>query len=149
MRARTYVTAALATIAITITGCSKSSTSNGATATVEGFVKAVQQHDTKAACSHYQPSVQAQCEKNLPKDSQVTGFKVGDSIVDGDRAIVVIEADKLCLGGTCLTNHDAHKDLPSKSGFDAAYKKVQSGSNTDPRVPCIKVNGTWYINPSS
>jgi hypothetical protein len=151
MRARTYMVVVLAVVAMGLGACSSSggdsSKDTGAEDTVANFVNGLEKHDTTVACASYQKNVRKQCVENLPKDATVEGFKVGNSMVDGNKALVVILADKLCLGGDCLTNHDPNKGLPSSTdGFAKAYKAAQKGGSTDPRVPLVKVGDTWYID---
>src|SRR3954454_21095493 len=127
MRARTYMVVVLAVVAMGLGACSSSggdsSKDTGPEDTVTNFVNGLEKHDTTVACASYQKNFRKECVKNLPKDSTVKGFKVGNSMVDGNKAIVVVVADKLCLADQCLTNHDPNKGLPSSTGgFAKAFK---------------------------
>lgn len=113
-------------------------------AAVMGLIRALASHDTTAACDYFVPAEQSACRgAQLPAGTGTV--TIGHTVVNGDRALVVVMSAKYCVGNQCLSNNDASKGLPSGSTtFDQAYQATQNNQN-DPTTPCQRVNGKWYV----
>ena len=113
-------------------------------AAVMGLTRALAAHDSAAACGYFVPSELSQCQNTqLPA---VTGtVKIGRTVINGDRALVVVMSSKFCIQNSCVSNNDPNKGLPGGSStFDQAYSETQN-SNNDPTTPCQLVDGKWYV----
>jgi hypothetical protein len=109
-----------------------------------GLIRALSAHDTAAACGYFVPSQQSQCS-GIQLPAATGTVKIGNTAVDGDRALVVVLSSKYCLQDTCLSNSDPNKGLPHGSvTFDQAYTATQNDNN-DPTTPCQRVDGKWYV----
>lgn len=112
-------------------------------AAVMGLTRSLAARDNAAACSYFVPSEQSVCQgTQLPA---VTGsVKIGRTVINGDRALVVVMSPKFCIQSSCVSNNDPNKGLPSGSTtFDQAYSATQN--NNDPTTPCQRINGKWYV----
>ena len=109
-----------------------------------GLIRALAAHDNAAACSYFEPSVQAQC-KGTQLPATTGTVEIGHTAIQGDRALVVVMSSRYCIQNQCVSNKDPSKGLPSGSTtFDQAYSATQN-SNNDPTTPCQRVNGKWYV----
>ena len=141
-------TAALASLALASCGSSGSSGTTPASghdspgAAVIGLTRALTTHDTAAVCGYFVPSEHSVCmSTQLPT---ATGtVRIGRTVINGDRALVVVMSSKYCIQNQCISNNDPGKGLPSGSTtFDQAYR---SQNNNAPITPCQRINGKWYV----
>lgn len=147
-----FLTALAAAGMLTVAACGSSGKSGSTpspghdspAAAVMGLIRGLQAHNSAAACSYFVPSQQSSC--NSAQLPGATGsVTIGRTVVNGDRALVVVLTSKFCVQGQCLSNNDPSKGLPSGSTtFDQAYTTTQS-SQSDPTTPCQRVNGKWYV----
>lgn len=132
--------------------CSNSASSGPGFATpaaaVTGFFDGLQQNNVQKACSYIAPVQQQTCAQELGQAGAVTmtGFALGDTYTDGDRALVTAIVTEICFGGTdCQQNSNRRGGLPSsKSDFDAAFANAEN-SSTDPANQCVEIDGKWYV----
>ena len=108
-------------------------------------------------CSYIDPSDQKTCQEGSQEvDIKLNGnFSIGNNVVQGEQALVAVTGN-LCLSESgdvttptteCEGNSDPNAGLPPKAGtFSQAYSTAVNSSNEDTTVPCIEVNGNWYVN---
>ena len=157
-----WILAAAALVVVGLAGCSggsgSTSGSSGGTNVVapghdtpqdaaDGLIQAELSGNQQQACAYFVPSVQASCRGQQP--SLPTGsVSVKSAVTSGDQALVAITG-KVCVTSTeCQTSTDPTIGMPTGSvTFAQAYQKALGGQSFTP-VPCIKVNGQWYVNNS-
>jgi hypothetical protein len=112
-----------------------------------------------AWCSYLDPSDQHTCQEGSQEvQIKLSGnFNIGNDVVQGDQALVAVTGS-LCISESgdvttptteCESNSDPSTGLPPKAGtFAQAYSTAVNSSNEDTTVPCIEVNGNWYVNAS-
>jgi hypothetical protein len=156
----TTSTAASTASATTSTGAGARSAAAGSAAAgsatpreaVAGFVQTELAGHWKQLCSYLPPGMRSACISGSTSISgKPTGkLTVGSAVVSGQRAMVPVTGH-ICLPGRsdCLGNTNPEAGLPTGSEtFTQAYDKaVAAGGGFSP-VPCIKVNGRWYVNGS-
>jgi hypothetical protein len=100
-------------------------------------------------CTFWMPAQQATC-KNMKPAAKPTGkVTVGGTVVSGDLALVGVTGKVCFTGNHCQGNTDPVAGMPTGSlTFKQAYDKDLNGTAFSP-VPCIRVNGKWYINTST
>ncbi len=139
------------------TGTSSTGTSStgGGVATPEqvvtGFVQTELAGHWSKLCPYFPPGKRSSCSSDAGSLSgKPTGkLTVGSAVVSGKRALVPVTGH-ICLSGKsdCQSNTDPEAGLPSGSEtFTQAYDKSVAGNVFSP-VPCVKVNGRWYVNGS-
>jgi hypothetical protein len=115
---------------------------------VAGFVHADFSGNTAAACSYFEPAVQAAC-----RGAQITAptghLSIVGVVTSGNQALVEVTGQVCQSGNPCQANTDASTGMPTGSlSFTQAYNKVltgiANGGGVSP-VPCIEVNGKWYV----
>lgn len=95
-------------------------------------------------CRHILRSPSQPCHTGSANSWKVSGFKVGNSSVQGDRALVVVTADRVCVLGTCAANHNPNLGLPHGSTtFDQAWLRSTSGLAFFTGA-VQRVRGVWY-----
>ncbi len=119
-------------------------------AVLAGFIQAIKGKNLQSLCQYVAPASQSQCRSSLGavKSGSITveGASIGNVSRQGNRALVVLIADKYCAGGKCYSNHDPNAGLPRGSEtFNAAWSKAQTGTSQDPAAPVQMVNGKWYL----
>jgi hypothetical protein len=114
-------------------------------AAVAGYLTGSHGADKTQICSYVAPPQQGFCSflvRTGPKQS-LTPWRLGNSIVRGDKAIVVVMADKWCVGKICLTNSNPDGGLPQKlRGFEHAFDTT---GNSLPALSVVRVKGRWYV----
>jgi hypothetical protein len=141
-------------------------------AAVQGYVGgffhndiATYDKDVTAACGYLQPSAQSACTP--PSGTQPpSGTKLpyaqhealGYIATHGKQALVGTTGTTCVPGSTpeCETNNDPAAIFSSAKPFATLWSQAQaavtSGINSYALVPCIQINGQWYIDvppPSS
>jgi hypothetical protein len=117
---------------------------------VAGWIDNLLQNDAAAACSYNQPAVQAACTTVIQEEGlRFTGkWGLGKTAISGNRAIVDIEYDRYCGGGTCISNSNPHAGLPGPGlSFTAAFQRALNTS--DYALGCVRVGGQWYVDAVS
>ena len=113
-----------------------------------GLIKAELSGNQQEACNYFVPTAQATCrgqQPQLPSGGQVT---VKNAVTSGDQALVALTGKVCVQPNQCLNSTDPTIGMPKGSvTFAQAYKKALSGISFTP-VPCIKVDGQWYVNNS-
>jgi hypothetical protein len=111
----------------------------------DGLIQAELAGNLQLACSYFVPAQQATCRglhMSLPKGH----VSVAGAVASGDLALVEITGHVCTSGSGCQTNNDASLGLPNGSEtFKQAYDKAFNSGEFSP-VPCMKVNGQWYVN---
>jgi hypothetical protein len=120
-------------------------------AAVAGFVRTELAGHWTQLCSYFPPGKRSACVSGSGSISgKPTGkLTVGSAVVSGKRAMVRVTGH-ICLSGKtdCQGNTNPEAGLPTGSEtFTQAYDKAVAGGAFSP-VPCVKVNGRWYVNGS-
>jgi hypothetical protein len=114
----------------------------------DGLLQAELAGNLRLACSYAVPSQQANCrglQISLPKGR----VSVVGALTSGDRALVEITGHICMAGNGCQTSTDPFLGMPKGSQtFSQAYDKAFTSGEFSP-VPCLKVNGKWYVNFST
>jgi len=100
-------------------------------------------------CSYLAPSQRSLCS-GLKSSTIPTGkITVDGAVISGNLALVKVTG-KACFGGNgCQRNSNPSLGLPTGSEtFKQAYDKQLRDNGFSP-VPCIKVNGKWYVNATA
>lgn len=168
MRARgSWVLAAAAFLVIGLVGCSgaatsgsgQSSPSTGGTASivpghstpadaVEGVIQAELSGNLPQACSYIVPAKRTVCLNSLNGQTTApTGqVSVAGVVTSGNEALVEVTGHDCVNGTQCQTNTDPKVGMPNGSvTFAQAYNKAVTTGSFSP-VPCIEINGKWYVN---
>jgi hypothetical protein len=114
-------------------------------AAVAGYVTGYDNSDSQQICAYVAPLQHEYCDFLFGNAlrSSVTGWQLGNSLVRGDKAIVVVTADKWCIAKVCVGNRDPKKGLPNKNrGFENAFDKT---TNWLPAVSVVELKGKWYV----
>jgi hypothetical protein len=118
-------------------------------AAVAGYLTGYSDNDRKKICAYVAPPQEEYCnflfgpslDKSL--DNSLTTWRLGDSLVRGNEAVVVVIADKWCIAKVCVANKDPKKGLPrTNRGFERAFDKT---TNWLPAVSVVQVEGKWYV----
>lgn len=116
-------------------------------AAVIGMAQALANGNLTQACGYFIPSEQAACRGSGSAPKVSGTFTIGETVTDGDRALVVQMSSHYCVQDNCHSNNDPTAGLPSGSTtFDQAYSASQNDKN-DPTSPCQRIGGLWYIVP--
>ena len=114
----------------------------------DGLVQAELAGNLHLACSYAVPSQQASCDSlqiSLPKGHVL----VVGALTSGARALVEITGHICMSGNGCQTSTNPSLGMPTGSQtFMQAYNKALTSGEFSP-VPCLKVNGKWYVNFST
>ena len=134
-----------------------SSNSDSPTGVVNDFTKNLIAGDVPAFCKDVDPSSQSVCNKEFTqlKLGKGTGsFSAANYVVSGNEALVAV-VGKGCgkifdsSGNSCQSNSDVNSGLPTaQESFQTAWNKIvhNQGSSSFASIPCIKVNGKWYVD---
>jgi hypothetical protein len=114
-------------------------------AAVAGYVKGYENNKAKDICAYVAPPQAGYCSFLIgakPRNS-LTNWRIGNSRVRGDEAIVAVLTDKWCIAKICTGNSDPNQGLPQgNQGFEKAFDKT---SNWLPAVSVVRVDGKWYV----
>jgi hypothetical protein len=114
-------------------------------AAVAGYLTGYTSNDPSVICAYVVPVQEKSCLSLLgdaPHNS-VTSWRIGNSLVRGNEAIVVVLSDRWCIAKICLGNSDPGKGLPRhEKDFEHAF---DSTSNWLPAVSVVRVHGKWYV----
>ena len=110
-------------------------------------------------CSYVDPADQSTCVTGASEAGlTVTGtFQIRNQVIVGSEAIVSVTGS-LCTrsnasvttAGGCDSNSDPDAGLPPGAGtFAVAYSAAVNNSTDYNAVPCVAVNGSWYVNATS
>ncbi len=115
-------------------------------AATAGFVAAAAKNEGSNVCAYVLPAQVSECNQWFTTNAlSIGGWSFGKSFAYGDQALVVLIADKFCSGGVCASNSDPNKDLPqTEQEFSAAFAHAKGNPNS-PAVPCVRINGQWYV----
>ncbi len=118
-------------------------------AAVSGFSAAELAGNWAQVCTFWTPSQQAACQSTKLAHVPTGKITVGNAVVSGNLALVGVTG-KVCLSKTqCQGNTNPSAGMPTGSvSFQQAYSADLSGNAFSP-VPCIKVDGKWYLNTTS
>ena len=103
-------------------------------------------NDAAAICEYVVPSQRAVCSVMAKAHYSVSPWRLGNSLVRGHEAIVVVVADKFCASTLCVKNPDPNRGLPhnrdSHQGFDHAFDATVAPL---PANSVVRLNGKWYV----
>ncbi len=113
-------------------------------AAVVGLISGLAGSNEQIACGYVVPVQQQLCRTALPFIG-VEGFRLGHTVVNGDRALVTLIVDSFCIGDACFSNQDPDAGLPmGTTGFGAAFRRTLD-TGSDPATACRKVDGNWFV----
>lgn len=102
-------------------------------------------------CDYLSPNQRSSCVSlKLSSSSTVKGkINVVGAVISGDLALVKVTG-RICINGNgCVSNADPSAGMPTSSEtFKQAYDNALNAGGLSP-VPCIKINGKWYVNSTS
>jgi hypothetical protein len=109
-------------------------------------------------CSYVDPSDQADCASELAQvHTGITGsYAIGNDVVQGTEALVTLTGS-VCISfsaastetSSCAHNSNSSTGLPTSSGaFEQAYATAQQGNADSSTIPCIEIDGSWYVSES-
>jgi hypothetical protein len=103
--------------------------------------------DNAALCHYLPPAAQKRCATGAPHTFTISGLGLGNSAVLGDRALVVVVADRVCVLQTpCASNHDPNVGLPNAQvSFDDAFQRSLTGKAFF-TASLTKISGKWYVD---
>jgi hypothetical protein len=130
---------------------------NSPEAAVDGILTALETGSSSAWCEYFNPSDRTQCDQDSSALAlNITGnYSIKNQVIQGNQALVAITGN-LCFHGNatgttllqCASNSTASTGMPPGAGsFSQAYAATaNASSNTLSPVPCIEVDGSWYVN---
>lgn len=148
---------AVAVVAIVAAVLLSSGSGNSPDTTVRGFLADTAAGNYAGMCSKLVPSVQPGCASKLQIVSSTLpnnlSFNVSTtSVIQGNRALVYI-VGRACSGSSCKfvgNPYDATQGISVgfNAAFSSAFSSISLGTynQSDPVVPCLLVNGHWYID---
>jgi hypothetical protein len=114
-------------------------------AAVAGYLTGYRNNDPNMICKYVVPK-QAEFCRFLLGDSphnSVAPWRIGNSLVRGNEAIVVVLSDRWCIVKICIGNDDPSKGLPRhKRNFERAF---DAATNWLPAVSVVRLDGKWYV----
>jgi len=114
----------------------------------DGLIQAEQAGNQRLLCSYAVPSQQANC-RSLQIFAAKGHISVVGALTSGDRALVEITGHTCWAGNGCQDSTNPSLGMPTGSlTFTQAYNKALTSDEFSP-VPCLKVNGKWYVNFSA
>ncbi len=128
--------------------------SNSPVDPVNTFLTATNAKNYSKACSAFPKNYYNQCMTRFSQlNSQATmtlTVHAGNYVISGNLAIVTI-VGKTCYSvgstHTCDANSNPNAGLPTKGqSFAAAWNFDVYSSTPVPYLPCIRINGTWYLD---
>lgn len=127
-------------------------------ATVRGIFADITSGDTAGACSYVVPSSQAACNSSTSFSAVPSGVSYNmntTSVIQGNQAIVFV-VGRACKNEIC--NSFGNQSDPTQgmnANFSTAFSNALAGmssgsSSISAGIPCVNINGHWYIDaPSS
>ena len=111
----------------------------------DGLIQAEQAGNQRLLCSYAVPSQQANC-RSLMIFALKGHISVVGELTSGDRALVEITGHICWAGNGCQDSTNPSLGMPTGSlTFTQAYNKALTNGEFSP-VPCLKVDGKWYVN---
>jgi hypothetical protein len=127
-------------------------------AVMTAYVRALDAGNFSGACGYVVPSDQASCKSVLadaggqlamPSGVIYNGFGLGYTVIAGTQALVGATG-RLCVltqAQTCVSNSNPAAVLDSGKSFAALWSQaLNAPSNAYSPVPCVRMNGTWYVD---
>ena len=125
-------------------------------AAVLGYVDALNAGSLTESCMYVPPSAQASCQAGVAGISAsdaptVENFVLGYVAVDGDEALVGSTGTFCAPHQTppCVTNEDPAAIFSAAESFPdlwtASIAAGESTTNSYSLIPCVEVDGAWYI----
>ncbi|HEY6311232.1 MAG TPA: hypothetical protein VIY52_10575 [Streptosporangiaceae bacterium] len=102
-------------------------------------------------CNYLSPSQRPSCVSlKLSSSSTVKGeINVVGAVISGDLALVKVTGRMCFTRNGCFSNAAPSAGMPTLSEtFKQAYDNALNAVGLSP-VPCIKINGKWYVNSTS
>jgi len=102
-------------------------------------------------CNYLSPSQRSSCVSlKLASSSTMKGeINVVGAVISGDLALVKVTGRICITRNGCFSNADPSAGMPTLSEtFKQAYDHALNAGGLSP-VPCIKINGKWYVNSTS
>jgi hypothetical protein len=102
-------------------------------------------------CNYLSPSQRSSCASlKLSSSSTMKGkINVVGAVISGDLALVKVTGRMCITRNGCFSNADPSAGMPTSSEtFKQAYDNALNAGGLSP-VPCIKINGKWYVNSTS
>jgi hypothetical protein len=126
-------------------------------AAVQGYISDILASNYAASCVYVDPSWQSTCEAFSGDEGATTGtFAIQSEITQGTAALVSVTGQECQAGSQCASNANPTAGMPSSSaGFAIAYTAAVNAISPNSLkvsfspVPCIDINGSWYINLGS
>lgn len=130
-------------------------------AVAQGVVNAGVAGQLSSVCSYVEPSFQAQCNQDasgaLGSDAvSYENFAIGYVVIHGTEALVgttgtECDAD---LTPVCMTNTNPAAIFDTGQSFQTLWTEANAGSPSDDTnsyslLPCIQINGQWYLDTQS
>ena len=125
---------------------------------VTAYVQALDSGNFTGACGYVVPADQAACKAAvaengnqlaMPPGDTYQGFTVGYTLIDGHKALAGATG-QLCVqtqAQTCVCNSDPAAVLDSGKPFAALWARaLHAPSGAYSPIPCVEVNGTWYLD---
>ncbi|MCL4449201.1 MAG: hypothetical protein M1483_00425 [Actinobacteria bacterium] len=139
------------------------SNNNSPQAVVSDFLHAAQSGPLTKLCTYVKPDTQKSCVKGLTvaeslgvKTPLLTGsVSLGDVVTNGNFAVVVVTGH-FCnnkepgQSPSCMSNSNPEAGITGVS-FKSALSNAVINANSStldesPDVPCVKINGKWYLD---
>lgn len=143
----------------------KDPAANTPQATVKAYVAALTSGaNPSSACAYLIPESQSSCESAISKAAQqgeditysYRSFEIGYTAIHGTQALVGSTYTQFCVQTTtqsCAPNiTDPKTVFESGVSFSALWTTTQqgtSGSSAFSPVPCVVLNGKWYVDAPS
>ena len=117
-------------------------------AAADGFLQGELLRKRALACSYVEPATQSICTSAMSQAPAFTGsLAVVSAVISGNLALAEVIGHECTNGAGCSSNANSSSGLPSGSlTFKRAYNEASNSTNSFTPVPCIKVNGMWYVN---
>jgi hypothetical protein len=114
-------------------------------AAVAGFMSGFAKNDVNAICEYVAPAQTAVCKQTVAQSGgyTLTPWRLGYSMVRGNKAIVVVVAEKMCAAKACISNADVRKGLPpNQRNFEHAFEATVFPL---PANSLVRLRGKWYV----
>lgn len=132
-----------------LAGSPSSDANSSAPAAASAVANDLRSGDFTQVCSLAPDAQRSKCRndlRSLSAGSVSYKVAVGNVIVSGNRALLVMTGT-VCLGtGQCLSNHDVNAAMTSGQTFDQAYAVAAGNNSSSPFiVPLVQQDGKWYV----
>jgi hypothetical protein len=147
--------------AVTVEAPTRAPAEGSPPAVMTAYVRALDARNFTAACGYVAPADQAACKSEaadaggqlaMPPGAVYDGFGLGYTLIAGARALVGATG-QLCVltqAHNCVSNSNPAAVLDSGKSFAALWRQALSApANTYSPVPCVRINGTWYLDAAS